>query len=340
MLTRDPVFQVNSCLWLVAKSTPAKDGKRPFFDAGYRLRSLGSKLAFSLEVRTRVAQCGWGRNPPEPDLLFHHLASGDHLVLECKASSFSKDSSTAGQARKLLISCADSTTAVGIDGQAVVVYVLPSEDCSLQTETLSEITDELTEDGFVTALYGVLGLKIDDDGLWAELRISRDPSPHLAELADRFLIIAGASSEARPLYLIPYDPTAADNQSREEREYCHRVLLERFYLAAVQVIGTADVPECVVIKADDLFRQATYGVSDKWQAKELGPLKSKLIRGMATLLNRKRLHGKVTVNNNQVELLLRDEDDRDAAIGGLLKANTTQLALNASTGQTDIDHID
>ncbi|WP_428953324.1 hypothetical protein [Streptomyces sp. cg35] len=334
------MFQVNSCLWLVAKSTPAKGGDRPFFDAGYRLRSLGAKLAFSVEVRTQLAQRGWGPNPPEPDLLFHHLASGDHLVLECKASSFSKDSSTAGQARKLLVSCADSTTAVGIDGQAVVVYVLPSDDVPLQSATLEELTGELAADGFLTAVYGVLGLKIDDEGLWAELRISQNPSPHLASLEDSFLIVAGDRKEARPLYLIPYDPTAADNQSREEREYCHRILLERCYSAAVQAIGTADVPECVVIKADDLFRKATYGVSDKWHAKELGPLKSKIVHGMATLLNKKELQGRVTVNNNQVELLLRDEEDRDAAITRLLKANTVQLALKASSGQTDIDHID
>ncbi|NKI41555.1 hypothetical protein [Streptomyces physcomitrii] len=222
----------------------------------------------------------------------------------------------------------------------MVVYVLPSEDYPLQAATLQELASELTEDGFLTAIYGVLGLKIDDEGLWVELRIGQDSSPHLASLEDRFLIVAGDPKEARPLYLIPYDPTAADNQSREEREYCHQILLERCYVAAVQIIGTADVPECVVIKGDELFRKATYGVSDKWHAKEIGPLKSKIVHGMATLLNKKELQGRVTVNNNQVELLLRDEDDRDLAISRLLKANTVQLALKASSGQTDIDHID
>ncbi|MCX5351243.1 hypothetical protein OG901_26395 [Streptomyces mirabilis] len=341
MLTRDPVFQVNSCLWLVSKSTPAKDGRRPYYDAGYRLRSLGAKLAFSSETRAKLSGKSWGPQPPEPDLLFHHLQSGDHLVLECKASSFGEESSTSGQARKLLISCAEANTAVGVDGQAVVIYVLPAEDCQRQVETLTALAAEVVEAGFKTATYGTLGLSIDETGLWAELRVSAaTDAEHLAEIVGRVLVVAGASNDARPLYLIPYDPTASSNQAPEEREYCHRILLERFYLAAVQVIGTADIPDCVVIKADDLFRQATYAVSDKWQAKELSPLKGKLIHGMATLLNKKSLHGKVTVNNHHVELRLGNEDDRQTAISRLLKANTTQLAMNASSGQMDLDNTD
>lgn len=314
---------------------------RPYYKAGYRLRSLGPKLAFKAELREKLSKQGLGAAPPEPDVLVQHLPSGDHLVFECKTTSFGFESSTTDQARKLLISCADADTAVGVSGEAYVVYVLTAEDCDRQTEALAQVAATLSTTGFVTSPYGTLGLSIDEKGLWAELRLNvESDKEHVASVLGPVLITPDASGDSRPIYLIPFDPTTEENQEPEERRYCHRLLLERFYIAGIQEIGTSDVPDVLVFKADDLFRKATYGYSDKWQARELASLKSRLIQGMAKVLNKGALKGAVTATNTSLELRLRHEEDRDAAINLLLKANSEQLAINNMNGQIEVDTSD
>ncbi|MFE8962084.1 hypothetical protein [Streptomyces iakyrus] len=322
----------------MAKASPATKESRPYYNAGYRLRSLGPKLAFRADLREKLSEQGLSASPPEPDVLVQHLLSGDHLVFECKTTSFGFESSTTDQARKLLISCANADTAVGVAGEAYVVYVLTKEDCDRQTEALVQVAAELSSAGFHTSPYGTLGLSIDEKGLWAELQLSvESDKEHVTNVLGPVLITPDASGDSRPIYLIPFDPTTEENQDPDERRYCHRMLLERFYVAGVQAIGTADVPDLLVIKADDLFRKATYGYSDKWQARELSGLKSRLIQGMAKVLNKRALKGAVTATTTSVEIRLRHEEDRDAAINLLLKANSEQLAINNMSGQIEME---
>ncbi|MFJ5967272.1 hypothetical protein [Streptomyces sp. NPDC093060] len=258
--------------------------------------------------------------------------------MECKASGFGSESSTAGQARKLLVAGADAESALSISGDAFILYTLPVEDAALQMECLDELCAEVEEAGFDTAIYGTLGLEIDESGLWAELKISQPcEKPHIVKILGRVLISPAVGGDSRPLYLIPYDPTTADNQDTEERAYCYRQLLERVYLAAVRVIGAAKVPDSVVLLGDDLLREATFGISAKWQAKELNTLKVNLLRGMATVLGRRDLKGKVHFHTSRLEVLLSGDVDRQAAINMLLKANSEQLALKGLTGQLDVE---
>ncbi|MFG2565251.1 hypothetical protein ACGFR6_07400 [Streptomyces sp. NPDC048567] len=268
----------------------------------------------------------------------HHHESGDHLVLECKASGFGSESSTAKQARKLLAASSDAESSLGIAGEAFVVYTLPAEDAELQMQCLEELRIEVEGAGFESATYGTLGLEIDGAGLWANLRLNHpSEKPHVVKVLNRVLIAPAVDGDSRPLYLIPYDPTTADNQDPSERKYCFGQLLERFYLAAVRVLGTAHVPDTVVLLGDDLLREATFGLSDKWQAKELNSLKVNLLRGMTTVLGKRELKGKVQFHTSKLEVLLGSESARQAAINLLLKANSEQLALNGSTGQLDVE---
>ncbi|MFF3637103.1 hypothetical protein [Streptomyces sp. NPDC002250] len=281
---------------------------------------------------------GWNPAPPEPDIVVHHHQSGDHLVMECKASGFGSESSTAGQARKLLVAGADAEAALSISGDAFILYTLPSEDADLQMQCLEEICVEVEAAGFETAPYGTLGLEIDESGLWADLRLSRPcDKPHLLAILGRVLVSPAVGGDSRPLYLIPYDPTTAENQDPDEKAYCYRQLLERFYLAAVRALGTARVPDSVVLMGDDLLREATFGISPKWHAKELNKLKGDLLRGMTTVLGKKNLKGKVHYHSSQVEVILNDDAERQAAINMLLKANSEQLALKGVSGQLDIE---
>ncbi len=92
-----------------------------------------------------------------------------------------------------------------------------------------------------------------------------------------------------------------------------------------------------MLTGDDLLREATFGISAKWQAKELNTLKVNLLRGMATVLGKRDLKGKVHFHTSRLEVLLNGDDDRQAAINMLLKANSEQLALQGTTGQLDVE---
>ncbi len=92
-----------------------------------------------------------------------------------------------------------------------------------------------------------------------------------------------------------------------------------------------------MLLGDDLLREATFGISLKWHAKELNKLKRDLLRGINTVLNRKSLKGRVQHNASQVEVILNDDAERQVAINMLLKANSEQLALKDVNGQLDIE---
>ncbi|WP_405710912.1 hypothetical protein OG264_19030 [Streptomyces xanthophaeus] len=219
-----------------------------------------------------------------------------------------------------------------------MVYVLPSEDARLQIECLEELAEEIRAAGFPSASFGTLGLEVDDDGLWADLKLCGQPEkPHLQVILGRVAVVPAVGGDFRPLYLIPYDPAAADNQDPEERRYCYRQLLERVYLSVVRAIGTAPIPDTVVLLGDELIRQATFGISEKWHAKELGALRTRLLKSVASVMGKKELKGKVDFSNTRVEVRISSEGERQAAINLLLKANSAQLALDSLNGQIDIE---
>lgn len=339
LLTRDPVFQVNSCLWLVRRAPSEGIGARPLFRAhGFDLRALGRRLAFSASTQEKLNDVGLRGGGPEPDVVLRHLASGDHLVFECKAQSFSVDSSTAAQGKKLLAACADADAALAAHGEAYVAYVLPEEDVALQARTLRLLSEELAEYDIECAKSGTLGLSLDDDGLWAELKIDGvDSSSEVAALCLRTLIVDGVNNEARPIYLIPYDPAAEASQDPSERKYCAQLLAERLFIQVISIVGRAEIPACVRIHAEKLLDEATFGVSAHWEAKEVQKFKARIAKFIFRTLNKGKLGKKVSIRQNtNVEVDLADESDRDAIMGILHKTNPAGLTNALIDEQVDV----
>jgi hypothetical protein len=335
LLTRDPVFQLNACLWLVRKPTFAPIGPKPTYAAeGFVLRAIGRKLGISPQLRTVFLSLGWTGAPPEPDVLIMHAVSRKHLVLECKASSFSSTSSTAMQARKLLALCADPDVALGSSGKAFVVYVLSLEDAALQLTTLMELTNDLQTNQVPSAESGTLGLKIEDGGLWATLDIpTAADDAEIAPISGRVWVTDGDESDARPLYIVPYDPTAADNQSPEERSYCTKQLTERVLTYAMATLGRAGVPDYVRIVADDALKQATFNTSSLWAAHELDKLRTRIAAELYSVLNRGDMQGKVELHNRWVDVNLATLADQATALNLLLKAQPQEAANRIAESQ-------
>lgn len=323
------------------KSPAVTDSKAAYAVEGFALRSLGQKLGISEELKKKFIQLGWPPSPPEPDLLLNHVASWNHLVIECKAQGFSLGSSNIAQARKLIAVSADAKIAVGApvgaSSSAVVVYAIPAEDCTEQQETLQELSEMLIEQGLKVAPSGTLGIDISDGALWAELVIPNLPcESDIARICKRVKVTDGDEKDARPLYLVPYDPTAADNQQPEEKEYCLKLLIQRVLSCVIKRIGQADVPDAVHIVANDVLQEATFEISDRWRARELNKLKQEINEQVGSVLNKGSLHGKVSVESGHVQVNLADSDDREAAINLLLKAQTKNMARQLAVDQLRI----
>lgn len=325
LLTRDPVFQLNSCLWLVRRSpTERIVPDRPALAAkGYDLRALSLTIASPPALREIFAAQSWSAFAPEPDVVLLHSARSEHLVMECKAQSFGIDSSNVGQARKLLAFCSDSNASLGSPGLAPVVYVVPTEDVPGQLETLGELAAVLDSAGCGCAPYGALGLRIDESGLWGDLVVDFLPAESaIEEACGSFQIKEADDGDVRPIYLIPFDPAAADNQNDDERQYCAKLLAERVSNEALSLIGNAEFPVDVELDSAELLAAATFQVSRKWDAAELRKFNAKIANYIARQLRRSpQLKAKIKHRRSSVSLTIDDDADQRAAIDIFMQRN-------------------
>jgi hypothetical protein len=104
-LVKDPVFQLNVLLWLAQPLPQAYQEITPlFFNQGFDVYALAPLLTlppdillvmrdheFAVQARTR------------PDVILAQELTGKFAITECKRGSFGVDSSTAQQARALLV---------------------------------------------------------------------------------------------------------------------------------------------------------------------------------------------------------------------------------------------
>ncbi|WP_433054259.1 hypothetical protein [Dactylosporangium sp. CS-033363] len=338
-LTKDPVFQVNACLWLVLKPNSGQSNPESSYGkAGYVVRALAKKLGVSPATRLSFKAAALTPEPPVPDLLFRNANDGHHLVLECKASGFTTSSSTAKQARKILIACADADNALGSPGEAFVVYVTSDDDALWLLSTLEALTEELRVLELPSAVPAVIGLTIEDDGLYAVLNVARGAGEEkLGEIRGRRLITEGNPDEARPIYIIPYDPSAAENQDADEKDYCLRLLTERVLIYCMHVIGLAVTPDCVYIDATDALKQATFNVSTRWRDNsDVDALRTRIASIIFSTLNRGELKGRVDRSGFVVSVDLDTKDEQELALSLLFKAQPSRLAEELANKQSSI----
>jgi hypothetical protein len=163
-LTSDPVFQLNTLLWALQDVSPAS-GIRPVLrQAGYYLRAIGQKVIVPVDPGVlRALQLATGsadRTPPRPDLWLGSGTDDIEPVLELKAHGFSRMSSNATQAAKLMVSVADLGPSLGESRvrQGHLVYVTPFEDASSMNDTLLGLREELSAGTTCVAPTAVIGI--------------------------------------------------------------------------------------------------------------------------------------------------------------------------------------
>ncbi|MFI5955534.1 hypothetical protein [Cryptosporangium sp. NPDC051539] len=303
---------------------------------------MGRRIAIAEDLKKKLRDMGYSPDPPEPDVLFNHAQSKTHLVLECKAQGFSAESSATKQCIKLLATCGQPDSALGAS-HATVIYVLPSEDAADHRRTLYELTEIVHAASIASAESGTLGLEIDGDGLWGTLTLIQPSTNEYIESAvGKIFITEGDDGDARPLYLVPFDPTAFPDQVDSEKEYCSAQLTERIMIYAIGVVGQAQLPNTLRFDGRDALSSATHGVSKYWEAKELAKLRVRVIAEINRVLNRGSLRGQTEIiqAGQELELHLSDEKERRAALSLLHKAEITSISQKLVEDQIRLGESD
>lgn len=330
-LAADPVFQLNTVLWMLQPSPTFPHAvDAVLYKAGYSVRQLGGRLSAPAAVEAVLAEKFGLRGVPAPDVLADAPDADPRLVFECKASSFGPESSTAEQAQKVLARAVDLSLAVGAaPGKTVpgaVAYLTRAEQTGALAQTLTKLAAEFAEHEVSTAPASVLGVSVEPgEGVVVSLTDGTLPGRAGAVLREPCVVVPAAGDEevARPLYLVPYDPSV--EQTEEERQRCLRVLLERARAHITSLIGRAAPPSTVVVDGLQVLADATYGLSAYWQDIKARDAAARKALGFAktALRQLKPTAPEVTERSSnppRLEVRLTSAVERDAAANGLMAA--------------------
>ena len=268
----DPLFQLNAVLWMLQPHPDQSTAVNAvLYRHGYAVRSMGQTLTADADLeRVLATELDLRGALRQPDVLASAPAGEPWPIFECKKSSFSVDSSTSNQASKVLARGADLSLAVGArPGQRVdgcVVFVTQDDQAEALHGTLEDIRAALQKVGVPAAPAATVGLKVETGvGLTASVVDGSFPGPGGTVLGDGVVVVpaAGPEENARPLYLVPFDPSV--EQDDDERAHCLRVLLARGQAHAASGLGRGPAQGTAVLQGLELIDAATYGLSKYWR---------------------------------------------------------------------------
>ena len=288
-LVSDPVFQLNALLWLASPLPPIGPYKPILRDAGFEIYSIAPMLAPPPDVLLRLKETGLAHQERfRPDVILADRQRRCFVLVECKANSFGTASSTAEQARTLLVVCGDrlhdtlNVAPTDIASRAAS-YFIPERVATAMRETLEDLDKELASKRLPKGKSVLLMLCAREesiDFMADELAQTLMGIPE----STRFVVIE-ADTDPRPLYFIPYDPDC--DQLSEEREFCKRVLFERIHSEILGSAGRSLPPVTIPFDADGLLDKSTMGMYGFWENRESQSHLKRLVRQLVEKLMEK-----------------------------------------------------
>ncbi len=270
-LSRDPLFQLNTLLWLT-QSLPAGICWKPLFrSADFEVYAIAPMLAPppDLLLAAKDSQFPF-QERCRPDIVLNRANDKCFVLVECKGRSFGTASTAAEQARTfLIVSGPRLHESLGLPasdvGKRLASYLVAEEDMPLMEKTLAELLDEMNARGLPAGEVEPLGLRVGPDSLSLVVGHTLKSLLGLDSSAEKFLDFE-QDTDPRPLYIVPYDPDC--NQSQEERTFCKRILFERIHTAVLGAAGRAVPPREIIFKTEDLLNEAMMGMYDLWENQE------------------------------------------------------------------------
>jgi hypothetical protein len=286
-LIRDPLFQLNALLWL---AQPMPDGSeiRPLlYEQGFTVYAIAPLLGLppDLHLMAQEAQINM-QERLRPDVVLANEGARKFAFTECKESSFGATSSTAEQARSLLVVAGPRAAEVlglapGQVADSLLAFMTPQTEQRPLAQTLATLYEELDAAQIPAGQFSVLGLASTetevsiaiDDQASAFFGLPKDNNPFMKRDPD---------TDPRPLYFIPYDPDI--NQSPEEREFCKRVLFERMQSTVVAAVGRARPPCDLPLSVEKILNDAMFGMYGQWENRESAKHMRRLCRRLMDAL--------------------------------------------------------
>lgn len=262
----DPLFQLNTALWMLhpqAGSTPARAA---LYHAGYLLHSFGRTLPVPFPKQAAVGELVQkGKGHPDPDVVAERPEGSPYLLIECKRSSFGPDSTTVGQALKLLAIAEDvSESLAAPDGtHATVVYLVRAPQHDAMADTLTSLRARLAAHGLGHGDGAALGLSRSHDGVYVEWSHKVGIPSGAEGIHETPVLKVPSDEDPRPLYFLPWDPGV--EQSEEMRMFCRGLLFEQVRVLALGEVGRVEAPRRLELDIRVLLDTACNGLLNKWR---------------------------------------------------------------------------
>ena len=333
-LIRDPLFQLNALLWMAQPLPSDAEIKPLLYERGFAVWAIAPPLAPPPDLRLRAQDHGIVLQASvRPDVITANAASRRFAVTECKASSFGTQSSTAEQARSLLIVGGPRCSEVlGISDDAVsesiIAFLMPEDQKDAFSPTLSELDEELTKADLPPGPSCILALRaspaaisvVSDEKASDFFGMPRQPT--------RFLAIEEGTCP-RPLYFVPYDPDS--DQSQAERQLSKRILFERILGSVVSATGRANPPFDLLLEPERMLNDAMFGTYEHWENPDARRHMRRLCREFMNALMRavEPVAPGAMKYEPQVgwRVLAEDQEQHKRTLDALLRFSCEELAL-------------
>lgn len=236
-IIEDPVFQLNLLLFLTWDAPSTGDIDPVFLRSGYNLSFVETKLTVPDAIHLRLSEGGLHiQRTARPDIFLEHEESHTLVPMECKRSSFSSTSSTAAQARSLLVfDGIQLSTFVGKTSvwESALTYVTVTGNGELLITTLQELSAEIFSYGYGTAKVSCLEIALRNDGVYLSAIERGYHLPNVNFNAARKIINLSEEEDPRPLYIIPFTLGG----THDPDPFCEEVFRERIRLAIALLLG-------------------------------------------------------------------------------------------------------
>lgn len=269
-LIRDPLFQLNSLLWLT-QPLPTDGSFVPlFYQRGFTVHSIAPILAPPLDTLLVVKDKSIHANDrARPDVILKNDEQLKYAFVECKKESFSVSSSTAEQTRTLLLVSGRTADVLGLQpaqvNESCLAFTLP-EDCRVKFHrTINELRNELEDQSLSAGDTSIIGLNATDNQCSIDIDEYRSGFFGLP-IGRTTYSIFDDDTDPRPLYFIPYDPDV--DQTQEERMFCRRILFERMLSAVISAYGRTPPPTTIILKTESILNDAMFGMYLNWENRE------------------------------------------------------------------------
>jgi hypothetical protein len=283
-LCGDSLFQLNLAIWM-AQPKPKHFTVRPIlYESGFEIYSIGPLLALPPDVRLIISESSLSYQVgAKPELVLVSANRKKICMLECKRSSFGIDSSTADQARTLMILSGPivaEVMAIGPRGsvRGILAYLTRANQATDLQSTLASLKRAIKSLKLDSGECGCLGITSSDKAILMEYSDSVKTLMDFSDVSPIEIMSVEDDTDPRPLYFIPYDPSVFNEQSEDEQRLCRRILFERFLGHIFSRIGSSSIPSEVVFAKDELLEAATLGVYKIWDDKEAKRYMRSLLR--------------------------------------------------------------